>query len=77
MRKDEVAVVGFKRKDGRLNESSTQALPSSAIAQEVASQRFHGRISQGSTLFAIVVLDSYEMTLARIFTVDFPPLHGD
>ena len=47
------------------------------LAQEVASQRFHGRISQGGTLFAIVVLDSYEMTLARIFTVDFPPIHGD
>ena len=69
--------MALKRKDGRLKAIDSGVAFLRHLAQEVASQRFHGRISQGSTLFAIVVLDSYEMTLARIFTVDFPPLHGD
>ena len=70
--------MALKRKDGRLNEPLTQASPSSAISRRRSLANVsRAEFPEGSTLLAIVVLTLYEMTLAIIFTVDFPPLHGD
>ena len=43
------------------------------LAQELASQRFHGRISQRGPFSRLLCLNSYELTIARILPSIFRP----